>query len=174
MFNPLINQFPDVIGGAKINTDFRLPLRFFKLQKSRSAEDAALWALSYIFLEPPAVLEDMPEILIYYLTMGQDSEEEHRKVVCFDEDSKLIYGAFRQIYGIDLNRENLHWWEFLILFEGLPGGTVLSDIIGIRTKEIPTKGDRKYINELRRLKEKYRLDSEDDGAEKAFNALWGG
>jgi hypothetical protein len=46
-------------------------------------------------------------------------------------DSEYIYSAFLQQYGIDLLASDIHWHNFLSLFNGL-AGTRLNDIISAR------------------------------------------
>ena len=62
---------------------------------------------------------------------------------------------------IDLLNEKMHWWKFLALFNGLPDGTRLSQIIEIRGKDIPKNADAKYKARLTELKERFALDVEE-------------
>ena len=82
-----------------------------------------------------------------------------KKVFDFIQDSELIYAAFMQTYRIDLIDTPLHWWKFQALMSGLPSNTRFSEIIQIRTMEIPKPN--KYNMEERqriiRLKQEYAL-----------------
>ena len=60
-----------------------------------------------------------------------------QKVTDFAQDAGLIRAAFRQAYGIDLYRENLHWIEFTELLNAIPEGSRYSEIVGIRARPIP-------------------------------------
>lgn len=75
------------------------------------------------------------------------------------QDWDYIYAAFRQAYSIDLNRDKLHYLEFLALLEAVPQSTKLSEIIGIRAREIPpaNKNNAKEIQQLLKLKAIYAL-----------------
>lgn len=87
-------------------------------------------------------------------------EEETEQAFCFDQDATLIYSAFMQTYNIDLFREfgRLHWHSFIALMNGLPNETRFSQVIDIRTCELPTgKGSGKERERLLKLKEKYRI-----------------
>lgn len=83
------------------------------------------------------------------------------KAFDFRQDSELLYAAFRQAYGIDLDAEHgkLHWLRFLALLEGLPDNTRLSQVINIRLRPIPkaNKHNREEIRQLLELKAKLRL-----------------
>jgi hypothetical protein len=60
-----------------------------------------------------------------------------KKVTDFVQDAGLIRAAFRQAYGIDLYRDNLHWIEFTELLNAIPEGNRYSDVVGIRARPIP-------------------------------------
>lgn len=59
------------------------------------------------------------------------------KITDFEQDADLIRAAFRQVYGIDLYREKLHWLEFSALLAGLPEGNRYNEVLGIRARPIP-------------------------------------
>ena len=60
-----------------------------------------------------------------------------QKVTDFVQDAGLIRSAFRQVYGIDLFRDRLHWIEFTELLNAIPEGNRYSDVVGIRARPIP-------------------------------------
>lgn len=77
-----------------------------------------------------------------------------------DQDWPFICAGFQQAYGIDLYEDKtIHILRWQALLQGLPSGTKLMDIIGIRAAEIPepTKNNGKQIAELTRLKAQYAL-----------------
>lgn len=78
----------------------------------------------------------------------------------FKHDARYIYSSFLKDYQMDLYdfHNKLHWEVFLALFEGLSDDTKIKQIIGIRTRELPTgKGSEKEREELLRLKNIYKL-----------------
>lgn len=79
----------------------------------------------------------------------------------FNQDAFLIYAAFRQTYGIDLNKERdkLHYQAFIALFSALPENTRMAQVMKIRATEIPkpNKHNAKEIQQLLKLKEIWRL-----------------
>ena len=100
------------------------------------------------------------------------------KIIDFEKDFYFLISSFRQAYGIDLVRENLHYLEFVALLNGMPEGTKIVDIIRIRTMEIPpiTEHNKKEVQQLIELKNKYSLKKENnfnDGLAKLFNRLKG-
>ena len=101
------------------------------------------------------------------------------KTVDFRYDSGYIYAAFLQTYGIDLYEcsDKLPWCKFMALFEALPDNTALSQIMGIRGREIPVpdKYNRAEIQHLSELKLLYALPSaekEQGGVQKTLNGLF--
>ena len=99
-------------------------------------------------------------------------------VMDFEQDCELIYAAFWQTYGINLNeRRDMHWCEFFALLKGLPEGTRFADVIGIRQMPLPapTKDNGQYRAKLARMKAKYALKktraSAMDGLASMFDAL---
>ena len=59
------------------------------------------------------------------------------KITDFEQDADLIRAAFRQVYGIDLYRDRLHWLEFSSLLAGLPEGNRYNEVLGIRARPMP-------------------------------------
>lgn len=82
-------------------------------------------------------------------------------VIDFTQDAATIYAAFWQAYGIDLQavRDSLHWQAFAALLGALPDNTRLSQIVGVRTAEVPaaTKHNAATIQKLMRAKSIYGL-----------------
>ena len=62
---------------------------------------------------------------------------DEKRLTSFEQDAPLIRAAFRQVYGINLFRDRLTWFEFIELLQGLPDGNRYEDVIGIRARPIP-------------------------------------
>lgn len=60
------------------------------------------------------------------------------RVTSFEQDASLIRAAFRQVYGINLFTDKLHWLEFAELLQNLPNGNRYEEILGIRARPMPT------------------------------------
>lgn len=95
-------------------------------------------------------------------------KESGKKLTSFVQDADLIRGAFRQVYGIDLFRDPVHWVEFSCLLSCLPEGSRYSDIIGIRARPLPepTKYNRKEREALMRAKAECKLELSEEEAER--------
>ena len=89
---------------------------------------------------------------------SDDKKEE--RTYDFKHDARYIYSSFLKDYQMDLYdfHDKLHWDIFLALFEGLSEDTRIKQIMGIRTRELPSgKGTEKEREELLRLKNIYKL-----------------
>ena len=95
-----------------------------------------------------------------------------KKLTSFEQDAPLIRAAFRQVYGIDLFREKLTWFEFTELLHGLPEGNRYEDVIGIRAKPLPApnKYNAKERQSLLEAKQRVALHLTEAEAEKKYDA----
>ena len=77
------------------------------------------------------------------------------KLTSFEQDAGLIRAAFRQVYRIDLVRDNLSWFEFTELLHNLPEGNKYSDVLGIRARPMPAPTkynvkEREWLSDAKR------------------------
>ena len=86
-------------------------------------------------------------------------EGDAKRITSFEQDAGLIRSAFRQEYGIDLFRENLHWFEFTELLQNLPDGNRYEEVLGIRSRPLPapTKYNAKEREWLLKAKQSVAL-----------------
>lgn len=73
-----------------------------------------------------------------HVLFGERPETDGKRLTSFEQDAPLIRAAFRQVYGIDLFRDRLTWFEFTELLHGLPEGNRYEEVIGIRARPMPT------------------------------------
>ncbi len=72
-----------------------------------------------------------------FLNGGEESDQggnDNPKLFSFVKDANLIYAAFRQTHGIDLGKEDLHWWEFVALFMDLGSDTAFCNLTSLRKR----------------------------------------
>lgn len=197
MFNLIIEKCPEVVNISghylDIATDFKDILKILDIIES--AEDlqyASYNALNRFFKgNVPGDMETALEVFKQFMSMdpnqinvdedetedstptsldSDEDEEEDEQFFSIVYDSNYIYAAFLQVYGIDLAQVNMHWWRFKSLIKGLPSGTKLSEIIEVRSQELPKDSKSRMI--VSRLKEVYKLPTKDKHDEKqAENAL---
>lgn len=99
-------------------------------------------------------------------------ETGEKRITSFEQDAPLIRAAFRQVYGIDLYRDKLTWFEFTELLQGLPDGNRYEDVIGIRVKPLPapTKYNQKEREALLKAKQEVALHLTELEAAKKYDA----
>lgn len=78
------------------------------------------------------------------------------RAYCFDKDAALIFAAFFSQYGINLNRtanKELHWWEFMAMFDSLSGDLLISRVMYYRTADTEgmSKKQKAFIMRMRNL-----------------------
>lgn len=177
--NVILDEFPNAleISGSiyAIHGDFRAWLQLIRiLDKPKdqiTAEDVRR-ALEYVFIEFPITedIEDvMDEVTAFIknekideyndepLKMADVAEPERaEKVIDYDFDAEYIYSAFMEAYNINLRTAELHWIEFMALFNGLPKTCALMEIIGYRSVSNSTyskmsKDEKLHIRNMKRI-----------------------
>ncbi|MGR3742112.1 Gp15 family bacteriophage protein [Companilactobacillus sp. DQM5] len=88
---------------------------------------------------------------------------ENEQLISFSFDSKYIYAAFMQAYGIDLidQQGKLHWVKFSAMLNALPEDTMMRKIIDIRGTDLKDIKDKKEKARMRELKKTYRLPNQE-------------
>lgn len=76
-------------------------------------------------------------------------------VVDFMQDGDLVLAAFRDCYGINLKKEDMHWHEFLALFRGLHD-TKLNEVMGFRSYDENDKTS--YEDSMKALRDAWALE----------------
>lgn len=154
---------------------YRLDTRAFKALQAYAAiaeddipEELKIERVLELMLDPASYLmlgksrEDAGELFIRiteFLKGWPEAERPARgkrmeDIFSFTEDHALIVAAFRQAYGVTLAElKAMHWWEFRALLRGMPEGTVLSSVMGIRSMEIDPKEPPKVKAAKRKAKE---------------------
>lgn len=85
-------------------------------------------------------------------------------LINIEQDANYIYSSFVQAYNINLleKQQEMHWYEFRALLQGLPDNTMMKRIMSIRGWT-PSKHDTaEYKKDMRELQEYYRLEREEE------------
>ena len=99
-------------------------------------------------------------------------ETGEKRLTSYEQDAGLIRSAFRQVYGIDLFRDKLHWFEFIELLQNLPEGNRYEEIIGIRARPLPApnKYNQKEREWLLKAKQSVALHLNEKEQEKKYDS----
>lgn len=117
-----------------------------------------------------------PALLVAILEPYKEVPSGEAPVMDMAQDAELVYAAFWQAYGIDLYQSDMHFAQFRALLKGLPPGTQLSEVIKIRTMDVPEPNGHngKQIAEILRAKARVALrkhGSFSDGLNMMFEVL---
>lgn len=82
-------------------------------------------------------------------TIEDGEAEDKKEVYSFEYDYPFIFSAFLSEYGINIRTiPYMHWWEFKLLFDGLPDKTEIKQRImyrSINPSAIKDENERKRI-----------------------------
>ena len=143
----------------KMDFGFRNVLRMIEILDDTSLlpEAMAYNALHCLCKHPKNAVRVLEAVKA--LLFSTSRKKASQRVTDWVQDAGLIRAAFRQAYGIDLYRDNLHWIEFTELLNAIPEGNRYSEIVGIRARPMPepTKWNQKEREWLLRAKADYAL-----------------
>ena len=95
----------------------------------------------------------------------------------FEYDDGMIFAAFYDQYGIDLNDiEYLHWWKFKAMFDALKADNEIVKIMSYRATDLSTIKDKHERSRIARLQAIYAIPNNMSFDEKvsAAGAIFGG
>lgn len=173
--NILLDWLPQtvMIGGVEyqIRSDFRTSILFESMMRSGLSGWEKLNQILKIYY--PVIPADRQEAIrkaMWFYNCGKEQEQQEEKnktraqfkkdrvSYSFEQDAPYIYAAFMEVYKINLQRipsKELHWWEFVALFDSLPDDCKIRKIMYWRTCDtsgMPRK-EVQRINELRKIYE---------------------
>lgn len=130
-------------------------------------EQKILNALNIFYFNniPPNLDAAMEQLLWFYRcgvtekkgkVTGNKLRPQGKRAYCFEMDAGRIYAAFRTQYGINLNQtksNDLHWWEFMAMFESLSEDLFISRLMFYRTADLKGMGknQKTFIKKMREL-----------------------
>ena len=121
-----------------INSDFRTALRLILAfeDETLTGYEKQVILLNELYQEQPANVQRALKQANAFLNGGKINTESDGgpRLYSFSKDADFIFAAFRQTHGIDLQKAEMHWWEFLALFMDLGSETTFSSLIGLRRR----------------------------------------
>ena len=168
--NILIDKLPDNYKGLKINTNFRSFILFELLMQDKeiSNEDKIALAIDLFYDEFPKDLKLAFEGIIWFYKCGKDEKQEkytkkrqnkkNKNIYSYEYDADLIYTAFLDQYRLDLNEvEELHWFKFKAMFDGLKSDNRIVEIMSYRAIDIGKIKDKEEKKKYKRLQQEWAL-----------------
>lgn len=162
--NILLDDLPEEIDGIPIYSDFREMVMFeLMVADPEIPQDGRIpLAIDLLYQQPIRDLKQAMDGLLWFhrcgapLESGRGGKRAHERAYDFEQDASDIYAAFMQVYHIDLNSAELHWWKFSALLAALPEDCKIMKIMGYRTADISKlKGEEKKT--MQHMKNLYRL-----------------
>jgi len=151
-----------------INSDFRAALLIFEAYNddSLSPMNKQLTLLEIIFTPAGESVPNIPrnqkealEKAVWFLDIGQQSSSRSSvspKTMDYVQDEQLLFSAVNAVVAKDVREEEyMHWWTFYGLCQAIDGDSLISHIMGIRSKrargEKLEKHEQKFYSENRHL-----------------------
>lgn len=176
----------------KINTDFRAAIKCNSIAQDKSIDDyeRALAIIYVLFGEEG--LDDFEdhnklfELALKYLSCGKEVDNRNQEVdMDFEQDMDYIEASFMSDFHIDLQNEQMHWYKFIKLMNGLSNSElgnccVLNNVRNLRNYDVSKIKDdkeRQKIMEAKNMvalkKEEKKFTKEQQDAIDKFNRLAG-
>lgn len=179
----LADRLPDSIKGVSMDTRACTAIAIIlKMESECSVQEKALYITGKLFCRDYETVlamarctsEELDAAIVEYLCGAPQAKtwrELHegaspakesvpqQKDFDFIQDSAAIVAAFRQVYGLSLEETcELHWWEFLALFDSLPlEGNSFMGIRRLRTMQSKRTDSPEARAELAKAKRKVAL-----------------
>lgn len=153
-----------------INTDFRTAIECNQIALDETIGDyeRALAIIYKLFGQEGLHCDDCEKLLnlaLKFLMCNQDpSEINSNKQPDMDyiEDYDYIEASFMSDYGMDLSKENMHWWKFFKLLNGLSNSDtgnccILNRVRNIRNIDLSEIKDNKERARIREMQDRVAL-----------------
>lgn len=157
-FNLLLDRLPDSYDGYLFRTDYRIGIQISLCLQDEdlTQEERVTQAVWLLFGNGAPPLETALEGLAWYLSCGQPRREDippsgAPQRFWFDYDHARIVSSFYKSFGVKIHRENLHWFEFMAMLDGLDEDSALSNAIQLRGTDT-TKLKGKHKRDMERAK----------------------
>ncbi len=163
MYNILLDKLPQDYKGYLIRTDFRIGIQIDLCIKDDEIDEYDKIGICLNLLYGYGVPKDIElaiEGLAWFMRCGEkiedkESEECNEVVFDFNYDNSRLFSAFKKVYGIDLARSNLHWFEFVYMLGDL-GECAFTQVIEYRKADISSmKGKQREA--YAKMKRKFAL-----------------
>lgn len=154
----------------KINTDFRVAIECNRIAEDETIGDyeRVLGVIYTLFgeegINTPEHYEKLLEMAKKYLSCDKELETRKQEEPDMDyiQDMDYIEASFMSDYRIDLSNEEMHWWKFCNLMNGLSNSElgnscILNRIRNFRTMDLSQIKDKKEREKLAKLKKEFAL-----------------
>ena len=148
----------------KINTSYKVALRCNEVAIDDSITDyEKMLAIIYLLfgdegLNDKRQYEKLLDLAFKYLSCGEEAEKNNDEPdMDFKQDFNLIKASFKSDYGIDLNKEDLDWYDFYMYLNGLTEDCILNRVRSLRTYDVSKIDDAKERRDIIKSKKRFAL-----------------
>ena len=164
MFNILTDLLPEkvTVDGEEcyMKTHFKRWIEFELIMTNPKLSDeiklAAILPLCFKKL-PSDVEKAVKACMKFYCGNVKGDRSSAKTNYSFLHDAELIYAAFMSQYGIDLSKENMHWYKFRALFKGLKSDNKISEVMQLREMNLSEIKDADMRRKYQKLKKFWEL-----------------
>lgn len=194
-----MNNYPEYVevNGKKykINTNFKYAIKCNQIAKDKTISDyeRALGIVITLFGEESVDdinnISDLLDLAKKYLSCGKEiTNSDEEPDMDYEEDYGYIWASMYSDYnGLDIDKEDIHWWKFNELMNGLSNSEfgnccILNRIRNLRNynlSEIKDLKEREKIKKaqdsvaLKKNKKELNLTNEQEESMKRFNEMVG-
>lgn len=190
--NILTDTLPDCveIDGRQydIHCDFRTGVRIMlDFESARWTRDEKVWLMLHRLYgdNVPENTAEAIRLALVFLNCGEESDrdrahDEPKRLYSFQKDAGMIFAAFKQTHGIDLNKDSIHWWEFITLFGSMSGDTAFSNLVALRERVRSGKATKDELEAARKMGDAFDVEEpeymteEEERNSDEFMRLWNG
>lgn len=167
----LLMTLPCRILDRPIQTDFRKWLRFGVMWDSPLLpEEKYQLSLLNILGEIPRDAERYFVAIMNFYACGEQPRGQPlaERLVDWQVDAAAIWADFRLYGGIDLDKAELHWWQFMALLSSLPDTARIKQRISIRSIDLGKIKDPDTREEYARQKAAVSLDPVEEDIDELY------
>ena len=184
MTNIILDRLPTEYKGYLIRTSFRIGIQISLCLQDEdySEEERVLIALNLLYGNGmPQDLDVAMEGLNWFISCGNDNNKNgsvnDKQLFYWDFDNERIFSSFLATYGIDLTKEDMHWFKFIAMIGSLNKDCAFNKAIEIRDYDMKDLSGKNRIA-MQKMKNaltpERKLRQEEQEALDEFNALFDG
>lgn len=183
MTNIILDKLPTEYKGYLIRTSFRIGIQISLCLQDEdySEEERVLIALNLLYGNGmPQDLDVAMEGLNWFISCGNESKKgsvNDKQLFYWDFDNERIFSSFLATYGIDLTKEDMHWFKFIAMIGSLNKDCAFNKAIEIRDYDMKDLSGKNRIA-MQKMKNaltpERKLRQEEQEALDEFNALFDG
>lgn len=144
-----------------LNTSYKNGIRCIEIINDNTIGDTerTLAVIKRVFgFVPERDVEAFLDKAILFLRCGKEpSDEPEERYFDHSCDESYVKASFQSDYHIDLDKEDMHWWKYNDLLNGVTKDSVISRVIEIRNYDVSEVKDAKSRADILRAKESVAL-----------------